>query len=689
MAESEESNLPSLQGKPLFRFAVIADTHLGPQDGVSPSPWKSNALANARARAAVRQLNGLKPAFVVHLGDMIHPVPAQPEYTDAAKRFHEIFSELEAPLHFVAGNHDMGDKPTEWVPAKIVNDTFITLYEKHFGAARYSFDFQDVHFVVLNSQVMNSGLDAEQAQWDWLEADLEKNKGKRLFVFGHYPLYLASADEDEHYDNVAEPARAHVLNLLREYKADAFFSAHVHNFFYNRDGATTQYVLPSATALRLDYAELFSVAPEEEHEFGRNDWPKLGFFMVEVFADGHVAHYVRTGGKTEDTDAGDVAGPPALPLFHTKHVPDAPVGIELRHAWADTVTIPYSGVVDAFSRKPVRNDYMLAAIWEMGMSGLRVPLEDVVSPTGRERMADLVKAGNHFSIFVYGIPEGSSREILLTHRELFRHVEIILPSARIANSLADLKEFRDALSQPVFLSRLRSSSDHEEEVSGRFAHSIDHGFHPDDEAFISGLNLAGKGIDGLVFQTRPNERVSAIAPKIIELAAGLKMSARINVRMAGENAAQHHGTAANTAALVCDALMVAYAEQERIDIVFDTLIDVDRGYFPRNGFIDRRMNPTDISRSFSALHAELASRNLTSGELEIREENDVRSVEMRAGQKKLTLLTPMESGKLISYELSRFEAADSIRAIKLATGEQLNMQDLASGCALPVLVISD
>lgn len=105
------------EGGILFEFAILADTHLGPVDGVSPSPWKMNRLANARAKAVVADLNRRKPAFVVHLGDMVHPLPRPPDYTPAAKRFHDIFASLAMPLHLVPGNHDIDEKPTRWSPA--------------------------------------------------------------------------------------------------------------------------------------------------------------------------------------------------------------------------------------------------------------------------------------------------------------------------------------------------------------------------------------------------------------------------------------------------------------------------------------------------------------------------------------------------------------------------------------------
>ena len=251
----------SAGGALLFSFAVVADTHVNPDDDRSSSPWRTNALANARARAVVAQLNALEPDFVVHLGDMVHPLPSQPSYAAAARRFHALLADLQAPLYLVPGNHDVGDKPTPWTPAAPVNAHFLNLYRAQFGSDHYAFDHRNCRFIVMNGPILNSGLADEHAQWSWLEQQLATDR--RIFLFNHYPPFLHEADEDEHYDNIAEPARSRLLDLLRRHRVEALFGGHVHNFFYNRVGATDCYVLPAVSAVRHDYMELFPAPPVE------------------------------------------------------------------------------------------------------------------------------------------------------------------------------------------------------------------------------------------------------------------------------------------------------------------------------------------------------------------------------------------------------------------------------------------
>ena len=63
------------QGSLLFKIALVSDTHVNEREDASASPYPANAEANARARHAFSQINQNKPAFIVHLGDMINPVP--------------------------------------------------------------------------------------------------------------------------------------------------------------------------------------------------------------------------------------------------------------------------------------------------------------------------------------------------------------------------------------------------------------------------------------------------------------------------------------------------------------------------------------------------------------------------------------------------------------------------------------
>lgn len=593
---------------PLFTFAVVSDTHIGPVDGVSPSPWSSNRLANDRARAVVSRLNALDLAFVVHLGDMIHPTPDQPAAVTAAERFRAIFAPLKGPLHLVPGNHDIGDKPNPWTPARICDEEAVGKYLDLFGADYGAFSHGPIHVIMVNSQIINSGSAREAEQWAWLEAELAANASKRLFLFGHQPLRLTYDDEVEHYDNSAEPGRGRMLELLKRYKVESWMSGHVHTFFYDRSAETELYVLPAVSAQRLDYSELVKVPPLPEHEFGRNDGAKLGFFLVEVFEDGHIARNIRSFGETQAEGAAAPEAVMVVPM-HPKDKGLMPIGVELRDPWAKPIDIAYSGVVDAFGRKPARNDYRLLGLWELGLCRLRVPLADVLDAEVRHRMETLSRCGHVFSTFTYGLPDAGARAGLKAARPLLSHIAIVLPAAEIPVRQEALKALKAELGGlPIFLSLLHSSAEHGNTVDGRFAHVIDQGFHPGDEALLDKLGLAPGAapfVDGVVFETIRGEKPSAVIEGLITATSARKLAFSLTVKMGGPNPAVLSGTREETAALACDALETAARVPAGCEVILDTLTDIDRGYFPRLGLLDRRMNPTPAADAFRLRHQAL------------------------------------------------------------------------------------
>lgn len=596
-------------GTSLFRFAILADTHMNPRDGETSSPWLTNRQANDRARAVVREINRLAPAFTVHLGDIVHPVPAQETFVEAAERALATFAKLEMPIHYVAGNHDMGDKPLDWMPAEVVNDDFIAIYQRYFGADYYAFDHSGCRFVVLNAQILNSGMARERAQWQWLEKTLAEAGSKRLFVFSHYPLYIAAPDEREHYDNLGEVARTRLLALFERYRVEGFFAGHVHNFFFDRRNGTDMYVLPAVSAVRHDYSEMFRVGPGDS-EHGRDDNAKLGFFVVDVHANGHVAHFVRSYGAVASDKEGD-GGPQQLfriPRVHSRLDAPCPVGVDLRQAWAEAVAITPSGAVDEFYRKKARNDYALVAMWEMGLRKLRVPVDDLLNEEARERLAVLRELGHEILLYGYEVPEGATEATLVEHANLFSALEFIVPSQRAAAAVAEVALLKHRTGLPVYLSRLRSSA--EARAAGvRYTHFISHGFTAAEEMAVRTLiqQPEAAALDGVVFRVAANEDPCERITEIGELMSDLETRALVQLSLANENPALMTVDEATTSARVAAALFCAHGEADRCSVYLDTLADVDRGYFPRLGLVDRRYNPRTAGRVFGNLQAELGA----------------------------------------------------------------------------------
>jgi predicted MPP superfamily phosphohydrolase len=586
---------------PIFTFAVITDGHVNPEDDKSASPWESNRMANGRNRYVVHKLNQLAPDFVIHLGDLIHPIPSQPSYPVAAKRFYEIYQPLESPIHFVPGNHDVGDKPSSWTPAEVVNRNFLSIFDRHFEKDFRSFEYHDSLFVLLNSQLFNSGLKEEARQQRWVEDQLAQNSNRRIFIFTHYPPFITHHKEQEHYDNLNEPARSWFLNLLDQYSVTALFSGHVHSFFYNRFKSTDCYVLPSITFFRHDYSELFRVMAAEEH--GRNDLGKFGFFLVKVYPDSYTAHCIRTWGKSLEADKIQQTATRETTGLHTKEIPWSGLGIDMRHPWAEITDFPYSGAVDEFLRKKVRNDYPIWALWEMGARRLRVPLQDLEDEKTRKRMADLKEMGHLFCLFIYDLPSHDSIKFIEQHKRLLESIEVIIPWASALQYIEDLIKMKKKLKLPIYLSKLRSSADAEKD-GGRFKHFIKHGFNLREQNLVKEFSKragALKSIDGFVFHIGRSDEPFIDIPEAVDILNLMGMRAQFHVALANENPAIAENNDMANANRVAEALFIALALPQT-QVVLDTFVDMDRGYFPRKGLVDRRYNPRTAGHVYRNLN---------------------------------------------------------------------------------------
>ena len=335
--------------KPLFEYAIVSDTHIRPP-GESSSPWQTNLITNDRARWITEQINSHKPDLVIHLGDIVHPVPHLPTYGSASMIANEIMGRIKAPVYYVPGNHDVGDKDNPTVPSYIVNESYQNKFIEYYGPLYQSFNHHGVHFILINSPILNSGLSHEAKQREWLEVDLEENKNNRIHVFSHYPPYIYRPYEPSNYDNLDEPARSWLLGLLEEYNVEAFFAGHVHHYGYKRHGCTRIHNLFSTCFVRQDYADMFKV--EATDEYGRNDAAKLGYCTVEIYEDGHIVRIHRSYGETLGSND-------TLESRARARGPSTPRGIDLRHPLVETVTLPYNGPLDEFIRKKAWNDYTL------------------------------------------------------------------------------------------------------------------------------------------------------------------------------------------------------------------------------------------------------------------------------------------------------------------------------------------
>lgn len=574
----------SEMGWRLFTFAIITDTHIRPPGGDQSSPFPVNDLANVRARHAAVAIARHNPEFTIHLGDMVHPLPHLPTYEAAAQEALKIFELLGNNLHFVPGNHDIGDKPMKGSPAGPVTKETAELFSRFFGNGHYSFEHGDIHIAVINSSLVGSGSELEAVQRDWLEADLAENADKRTLVFSHYPPFIDTPDEPLHYDNYTPESRKWFLDMIGKHSVEAVFSGHVHQFFFNRVAETKLYCLPPTSFIRQDFSELYRVGPASE--YGRDDTGKFSYALVDVFEDGHRLRVIPTDGRGleegEELMQPDPVSANPEPTAITVHI---------RHAWARATDLPYNGPMEEFGRKRSRDDYCLLRLWQMGVTQVRTPLADLLDDEYGARVLDFASAGIRFNFFLPGVANAVQWTACCENAHLIDAVEFVSGENDMSDLVDDLKAFDGAGGPPVYVGKFHSSA-HEPKRGSRFAHSVSPGFKCDDRngllATIRQNALEAK-IEGVVFQVALEDDLEVTLSEMQTWAEETKLRIAAIIKLATNNPADANFDDDLIATRIEKALKVGSACPE-VSLQLDTYADIDRSYHPRNGLIDRLSN---------------------------------------------------------------------------------------------------
>jgi len=179
-------------------------------------------------------------SFMVLVGDLD---PSQATDNLVKKVFGEDY-----PWYFVVGNHDIEvDSNIQFFRNLNKGDRSLPrLVRKGPPGSEettYSFDWNDVHLVVLNVYFdgkTDTGADGNIVPelLEWLERDLQQNKKKSIFVFGHEPIIpVLDLDNgtqrhlgnslDQYADNSLE-----FQKLLLKYGVTAYISGHTHCISY-------------------------------------------------------------------------------------------------------------------------------------------------------------------------------------------------------------------------------------------------------------------------------------------------------------------------------------------------------------------------------------------------------------------------------------------------------------------------
>lgn len=217
------------------RLVQISDTHLSARHGF----FVENFARTVAAIAAE------EPDLVVNSGDLsINGAEDEADLRYAST----CHARIAAPVAIVPGNHDIGEEPSAIHVDQPIDAARVARYRQVYGADRFARTLGAWRLLGVDSLLIGSGLADEDAQADWLFAELEAAKGRPIGVFQHKPLWLEAEDEIPQPAWTVDPdARGAYVAAYRDAGVRFVASGHLHQQ-RRRDFAGMAHVWAPSTA---------------------------------------------------------------------------------------------------------------------------------------------------------------------------------------------------------------------------------------------------------------------------------------------------------------------------------------------------------------------------------------------------------------------------------------------------------
>ncbi|AUC97591.1 MULTISPECIES: metallophosphoesterase [Bradyrhizobium] len=204
-----------------FRLTQISDTHLA----------RHHTLLIDNFHRVSEHIDATRPDLVLNSGDVSFDGPTSRNDMVFAKQLHDA---LPVDCLYLPGNHDIGDNPCAAgpVPSQLPTEETCGAFTAVLGEDHWQFDAAGWCFIGLNSLIMNTGLDSEAEQFEWLAAALDKAVGKPVALFVHKPLYRDVPYDAERAETsfryVPQPARRRLIEMFGKVDWRLVGSGHVH-----------------------------------------------------------------------------------------------------------------------------------------------------------------------------------------------------------------------------------------------------------------------------------------------------------------------------------------------------------------------------------------------------------------------------------------------------------------------------
>lgn len=201
------------------RIALLSDIHI--MRGTNET---QKALHQKHLAQAIAAVNAAKVDLVLVAGDLTENGTPE-EMTEFKSRM----KGLSAPVWFVPGNHDVGNKISGQKKPDSINPWRLARFEMHWGASFFTRELPGVRVVGMNSMLCGSAFGREERMWSYLEKKLAKPSAKPTLLLQHFPPFMKKANEPGGVYWTLEPfPRQRFLSLMRQGGVKAVLSGHTH-----------------------------------------------------------------------------------------------------------------------------------------------------------------------------------------------------------------------------------------------------------------------------------------------------------------------------------------------------------------------------------------------------------------------------------------------------------------------------
>ena len=172
--------------------------------------------------------------LILWLGDDAYPTGTDEQYSSNVFTGHYESILMQSVVYSACGNHDLFST-NSIIQTGPYYDIFTLPKNGEAGGvasgseAYYSFNYANIHFICLESNIDSFGIINTNNMISWLNTDLEANVQQWTIVFMHCPPYSKG-----YHDSDTDPdmtfIRQNINPILESYKVDLVLSGHDHDY---------------------------------------------------------------------------------------------------------------------------------------------------------------------------------------------------------------------------------------------------------------------------------------------------------------------------------------------------------------------------------------------------------------------------------------------------------------------------